>query len=349
MRKNIVLFIALTLVLGVLPAAAQDDFSCPGAPPPRLTGSYQGRVTPGEPNNVRDEPSTAGNLAGTIPGEGIFYVYDGPVCADGYVWWQINYEDIYGWTVEGANGEYWVEPYPPVTVLEGNEIDYRGVAFTFDPALGSGVEARTYDAVEPTLDGPDWDVNPAYDEFRLVDYPGENAYFDPIITIYPAAEYAAMSEYAAEQIDAMKTLLANQPETQVDPDVPLIPIFNAGRVFQAQTQYVKFQNGAGFRFVTHYAQAIDVFTNKNVFFTYQGLTNDGMYWVSIFMPISAPVLPDDFDWEANSDFDWEAFSNQFMDYVAETTSNLNALPADQFTPDLTLLDSMIASLQVTGG
>jgi WD40 repeat protein len=42
----------------------------------------------------------------------------GPVCADGQVWWQVNYQDQVGWTVEGRDDVYWLSmraaaPIPP--------------------------------------------------------------------------------------------------------------------------------------------------------------------------------------------------------------------------------------------
>ncbi len=85
---------------------------CSKAPPPRLTVGAQGRVTPGLPNKVRAAPSMAAAQIGQIPGEGVFSVVGGPQCADGYRWWQVNYNGLVGWTVSGSGSEYWVEPYP---------------------------------------------------------------------------------------------------------------------------------------------------------------------------------------------------------------------------------------------
>ncbi|MEO8613285.1 MAG: SH3 domain-containing protein [Chloroflexota bacterium] len=86
------------------------DFYCAGAPAPRLTVGDSGQVTPGDSNNLRTEASTSGASAGKIPGGAAFEVLDGPVCADGYVWWQINYDGQVAWTVEGKGTEYWLEP-----------------------------------------------------------------------------------------------------------------------------------------------------------------------------------------------------------------------------------------------
>ena len=75
--------VSLLLVPALLPAIAQDA-ACPDAPAPRLIVGEQGRVTLGDPNNVRDAAARSGNLIGEIPGGAIFDVLEGPVCADGF-------------------------------------------------------------------------------------------------------------------------------------------------------------------------------------------------------------------------------------------------------------------------
>jgi len=84
--------------------------NCSTAPTPRLLAGRLGRVTPGLPNNIRSLPTTGSPLLGQIPTNGVFVVLSGPQCADGYYWWQINYNGLVGWTPEGANGQYFVEP-----------------------------------------------------------------------------------------------------------------------------------------------------------------------------------------------------------------------------------------------
>ena len=85
---------------------------CSNAPAPRLTVGAQARITPGLPNKVRAAPSMDAAQVGQIPGEGVFAVVGGPACADGYRWWQVNYNGLVGWTASGSGGDYWVEPYP---------------------------------------------------------------------------------------------------------------------------------------------------------------------------------------------------------------------------------------------
>jgi hypothetical protein len=116
MRNLHQMLLAMSLfvsALFTLPLLAQDDPNCTGAPLPQLTVGGGGRVTPGDPNNVRDIPSRSGAKTGEIPGGEAFTVLEGPVCTDGLNWWRVNYNGLEGWTVEGAGTDYWVEPYDP--------------------------------------------------------------------------------------------------------------------------------------------------------------------------------------------------------------------------------------------
>jgi len=86
----------------------------------RLEIGKQAIVAPGDPNRVRTEPKKGDNLVTQIPAGTVIQVNDGPVCADGMVFWKVNSltvpKDNYwteGWTAEGDGTEYWMEPYTP--------------------------------------------------------------------------------------------------------------------------------------------------------------------------------------------------------------------------------------------
>jgi hypothetical protein len=83
---------------------------CPGFLPSRLKIGQPGRVTPGDANNLRAEPTTQSQRVGQIPGGGAFMVLDGPVCTPGMAWWQVEYNGVVGWTGEGQDNTYWLEP-----------------------------------------------------------------------------------------------------------------------------------------------------------------------------------------------------------------------------------------------
>lgn len=79
--------------------------------PAQLSPGQYAILGPGENNNVRQSWSANSAWFGEIyPGE-VVYVQDGPVCAEGYNWYLVSNEFIYGWTAEGFGGVYWLYPY----------------------------------------------------------------------------------------------------------------------------------------------------------------------------------------------------------------------------------------------
>jgi hypothetical protein len=68
-------------------------------------------VLPGSPNRIREYPGADAPIVGEIPSGASFSVVSGPSC-DGttITWWYVEYEDITGWTAEGQDDTYFVEP-----------------------------------------------------------------------------------------------------------------------------------------------------------------------------------------------------------------------------------------------
>ncbi|MBZ0282747.1 MAG: SH3 domain-containing protein [Anaerolineae bacterium] len=107
-----------------LPASASttETIQCPDAPVSRMIIGQAGRVTvtPGGTNRatrIRSTASTGSAELGRIPPGDEFIVLDGPVCGEGYAWWQLDYNGIVRWTAEGLPGDYWLEPVSDSTNL----------------------------------------------------------------------------------------------------------------------------------------------------------------------------------------------------------------------------------------
>ncbi len=79
---------------------------------PRLEIGGEGFVLPGPANRLRTNPNTDSAIITNIPGEAFFFVTEGPVCAQGFVWWEVIYNEQVGWTAEGTDGQYYVAPAP---------------------------------------------------------------------------------------------------------------------------------------------------------------------------------------------------------------------------------------------
>ncbi|MFW5692419.1 MAG: hypothetical protein ACOCX3_03625 [Chloroflexota bacterium] len=87
--------------------------NCSDAPLPQLTAGSAARVTPiGSPLNVRTAP--AGDYIMEIAEGTVVNVIDGPICVDGYYWWNLQFQSenatVGGWSAEGTGGDYWLEP-----------------------------------------------------------------------------------------------------------------------------------------------------------------------------------------------------------------------------------------------
>jgi hypothetical protein len=71
------------------------------------TGKLSGSTSA---NNVRNAPTTTGEAVGKLTPDMSFTALVGPVCAEGYSWYQIVVADQFlGWTVEATPTEYWLE------------------------------------------------------------------------------------------------------------------------------------------------------------------------------------------------------------------------------------------------
>ena len=215
-------------------------------------------------------------------------------------------------------------------------------SFNYDLALAQQITATTIPAQNLGPDAPDWAVVPAYDEFNFVGYPSKNTYHQPRLEIYAVAEFVAINPAAKDQIEKLKQLLGDAPAAPAE--IPLIPIFNAAQVFRAQIKYLNFQGGQGIRFVTQYAQAILPINNLEIFYTFQGLTSDGQYYVAAILPVATSVLPDT---NQLSPEQVQTFNTAgaFEAYLGQVVQILNGLPPTDFTPNLDRLDTLLQSLR----
>lgn len=86
---------------------------CVGAPPVQLIVNQRGRVLLDDPSplNIRGAPGTASNVLGSIDIGQVFYVLEGPECANGYWWFLIRHGSREGWIAEGDDNNYFVEPF----------------------------------------------------------------------------------------------------------------------------------------------------------------------------------------------------------------------------------------------
>ncbi|MEQ8676494.1 MAG: hypothetical protein RLP44_22150 [Aggregatilineales bacterium] len=141
--SSFVSLVAVLFIFCVSLAAQDDDSSTCTDSDPHLTIGELGRVLSDNAVNIRAEPRTDIQRLGFLRGGSSFTVLDGPVCAEGYVWWQVEYtpneydtaefgdvETIIGWMAEGdpTSGDFWLEPRGELVYIEENGVEIAYVA-----------------------------------------------------------------------------------------------------------------------------------------------------------------------------------------------------------------------------
>jgi hypothetical protein len=177
----------------------------------------------------------------------------------------------------------------------------------------------------------------------------EDAVFRAQIRVYPVQNFAyynaeadraqlqALIDSFGQPLDAYTGLFDSEP-------LSFLPVVNAAQVFRAQPAYLTFggerggsEGGRGVRYLTHYAQGLVPLTQREVWYTFQGLTENGSYYVSVILPVRIGDLPVD----APDDFNMDDFEA----YLAETFATINTTTDIQ--PSLEALDRLVNSIAVT--
>ncbi|MCC7117302.1 MAG: hypothetical protein IT310_02160 [Anaerolineales bacterium] len=182
---------------------------------------------------------------------------------------------------------------------------------------------------------------PPHLKFTLESYPLSGTLLQPQIILFHAEAYAQYSEFTATTFNLLQNL--NYVDGQ-----PLPEQLN-GQLFTAQVHGLNFKNGHGVRYLTQVAQSLVTANNHEMFYYFQGVTNDNQYFVQAIFPIHAPFLANDAAPDAPLPADGIPLNeNDFTGYLHAVTEKLNLTASSAFTPTLDQLDGLIESLEVIG-
>lgn len=224
---------------------------------------------------------------------------------------------------------------PPATQASGLPVSHDNISFIIPLELNASATASTSTEVEYPYVNPSGGPMAEHVVFDLTNYPVQGG---ARIMVFKASEYAA---YGKSVQDIVTALLAGQDANQPLPK-------ELARGFHAQAKSVQFQNGHGVRYLTEELSYFAPITNKEIFYYYQGITNDGTYFVAAIFHINAafliaegnaPTPPDGIPFNYPTDPDFEKYLNQ-------VSQKLNDTPAENYSPSLLLLDKLIESMQV---
>jgi hypothetical protein len=223
----------------------------------------------------------------------------------------------------------------PTQGLEGNAP--QEVALNVD-GVAQGFTSQVYEAVPASQDSPWWVPMPQHLQLTLQGYPVSNHLKQPQIFVYPVKDLE-VNEVATQFAGSLQALLQGQPAGE---ELPYLPLDNSAQMMVARRKYLDFMNGKGVSYLTQYTQGIVPVNNHELVYTYQGLTNDGKYYVAVVMPVNLASLPTEGNWDGQEPPTGSDYTKNMRDIVA----TLDEQQASAFTPDLDKLDTLVQSIEI---
>jgi hypothetical protein len=227
-------------------------------------------------------------------------------------------------------------------------VRFDGVSFLLDASIGNSVNSTLVPG-----DPPDNEMfgfpHPEAVVFTVYDARAEGARVprvgDASVTIraYRTADLAGYQEVGARAA-AIEALLADRPDlagsTAAGADaLPFLPAFEAAQVLRAAPVYVDAPGVSGVAYLTGYAQDLFPFTSDSIWYTFQGLSTDGEWYVALLAMLDTDLLPEQVNDRQvqRATRDWDA-------YLARTVRKLEGAEPQAFTPALSAVDGLARSL-----
>ena len=229
-----------------------------------------------------------------------------------------------------------VEEQPEETAPEP-DIVFQGTSFAFDPSLAENVNAENIPG-EGDADNL-WFSTPDHVQFTFNNWTLPDAFHTAAIRVYSVEEFQAVNTVMTDIFSALQNAFDTHPADHEG--IEVADLFGAAQFLISQVEYLEFQNGHGVRFISQYGQAGYPVGWPHLFYTFQGVTDDGSTYVSVILPVNHPSLPH----PDNVVMD-DAFYDNFTNYVADMQSQLNGLDPGTFNPSLLLMDAVVESLLV---
>lgn len=238
------------------------------------------------------------------------------------------------------------------TTTSSNTITSDNVSFVLNSDMGQNVSLSMYDG-DPTEDAAPGFSDAPYTQFLF--YSDDESYgflFDQDggIRLYKTADLANY-DFMANVVAELDTLISEQPDLKPYMEIsdgnskalPFLPVMPHGQTITARAEYIETDDVRGIGFITTSQAAAESFLNNHFFYTFQGLTTNGEYYVSLVTPLATTLFPA----EIPADFDLETFVATMPEYLVESVENLNNAEVSDFSPSLTAIHDLIQSIEVT--
>jgi len=237
------------------------------------------------------------------------------------------------------------EVIPEVTVIplyagENTVIESGGLVFNLPVEVAESAEVTTVLPDDPNEGWPEFAL-PARRMVSFSEYSIQEHFHTPVIYVFAIDKLIQGGQVGATTAAALQALL-NDPEydLQAEDNLPFLPPFNAGQVLHVLEQRLDSEHNSGIRYLTLYSQALVGVVNYDIFYTYQGISADGRYYIAAVLPINSTLLSNDQLTQA----ELESIAGDYAGYITSMKDLLIADNGASLTPTLGALDAMMMSI-----
>jgi len=237
-------------------------------------------------------------------------------------------------------------------------VEFKRVSFRYDKSVFGNVKSETVpeQRLEERNDKPDG-VAPEHAHFT---FEHGRLDTDAHVSVYPLNEFPKVYSVNSKLVKSMEEKIKGLKEVIKDPlyrldgQIPHLPFVDSSDNFYVKVRQFNFVNGQGVLFVTHWTQGAALVSNRNLVYRFEGITEDGKYYVTAETPVTVAFLPFDppFSFEGYTyEHLFEAYrrpeaKRRYEDYLKSITDRLKKLEPRDFYPNLDKFESIIASLKV---
>ena len=234
-----------------------------------------------------------------------------------------------------------------------HRVAFDNVAFAFSEDIATGVQIETVAGgtnVSPFMIQAA--ESPPHILFTFLDYiPSQSEEVDrdnlraSVIRVYEMADLPQFElngrTYAGEAA-ALADLLERYPDLTAEQSLPFLPLIPGIQTLNARPRYVENDSVRGIAYLTHRADRAGIVLEGRVFYTFQGFSKDGRYFIAAWLSVDSGVLPVVFN--AKADFD-QIMENYDLYKEARITA-LTWQEPDAFYPPLPDLDALFDSFVI---
>lgn len=243
---------------------------------------------------------------------------------------------------------------PALAQDEVSTVSFDDNGFTFDGTLGASVNITQVPGGPPGQDGPS-DIGPGRLAFTLYGPRQDGAKIPRTFEAPGVVRFFRIADleghgWQSQQLAELESLLEERPdlapytapgEGGASLPLPFVLDGSAAQAIDARAHYVDTPELAGIAYLTVFRQDLYPFAAGDFWYTFQGLSTDGEWYVTVDFDVEADMFPAKV---GRKDVKRVETAKRWVAYQEQSVETLEAAAADAFTPPLASIDDLIESI-----